>query len=103
MDRMSLVIGNDTKQNHFTTLYPKGAKEILYQVAFENAFKYLLRNFPVKIVQQKTSNNQRKKCDTVIGISEEHLILVEDCANVAVSGDRTDVNTLAHHIKQAKD
>lgn len=100
MDRWSLVIGNDTKQNHFTSQYPKGAKEILYQVAFENAFTNLMKDFYVRIVQQKTNNNQPKQqCDSVITISNEHLILVEHCANVCVNAKRNDRNTLSHHIQ----
>ncbi|KAL9645503.1 hypothetical protein ABK040_000568 [Willaertia magna] len=99
MDRMSLVIGSDTKQNHFTSKYPDGPKEILYQVAFEDAIKKLLKNFNIKIIPQKSSRiENQQSCDSVISIGQ-FTFLFEHCSNVSLSEVRKD--TLQHHIIQA--
>ncbi|KAL9645524.1 hypothetical protein ABK040_000588 [Willaertia magna] len=101
MDRMSIVVESVTKQNHFTSKYPDGPKEILYQVAFEDAIKKLLKNFNIKIIPQKSSRiENQQSCDSVISIGQ-FTFLFKHCSNVSLSEERKDTNTLRHYIIQA--
>ena len=67
MDRNTIIIETDTKQNDFDS---------------------------------KVSKPRAQQCDTVISL-HGFTILVEHCADVALSEKREDTNTLKHHIGQA--
>lgn len=85
------------RTNNCNKFVEPGPKEAVYVLAFRRVLEKLLSNHSILLYPEEDVNKQ--SCDMVITMMEQK-IAVEHGANLIVSPDNNQSNSIKHHVKQ---